>query len=72
MSKACYRGGPKVRNSGRPGLEAKVLCTPPVNFKIGPFVIASATKRLPKLSKARPRGKVRPVAKVLPTPLGVK
>src|SRR5438552_17648287 len=76
MSKACYRGGPKVRNSGRPKPEAKTVCEPPPggNFKISPagIAFASATKRLPELSKARPRGVVRPVAKILFTPIGVK
>src|SRR6184192_4964874 len=71
----CYRGGPKVRNSGRPKPEAKTVGEPPPggNFKISPsgIAFASATKRLPELSKARPRGKVRPVAKVLSTPVGV-
>src|SRR5678816_1043953 len=36
MSKACYRGGPKARNSGRPELkEAKTVGSPPPggNFK---------------------------------------
>src|SRR2546423_1180025 len=29
MSKACYRGGPKMRNSGRPKPEAKTIGEPP-------------------------------------------
>src|SRR6266545_4961828 len=34
-SKACYRGGPKVRNSGRPKPEAKTVCVPfGANLKI--------------------------------------
>src|SRR5713101_5509590 len=73
---SCYRGSPKVRYCGRPKPEAKTVGEPPPggNFKISPsgIAFASATKRLPKLSKARPRGNVRPVAKVAPTPLGVK
>ena len=38
MSKACYRGGPKVRNSGRPKPEAKTVGVPPPggNFKMSP------------------------------------
>src|SRR5262249_18474916 len=73
LSKACYRGGPKVRNCGRqPQPEAKTSVTPSgVIFKISPPGNDSATKRLPSLSKARPRGVVRPVAKVLFTPVGV-
>src|SRR5438094_817417 len=72
------RGGPKVRNCGRPKPEAKTVVTPPgVIFKISPITFvsgrpASATKRLPELSKARPRGVVRPVAKVVFTPIGLK
>jgi hypothetical protein len=39
MRKACYRGGPKLRNSGRPELkEAKTVGGPPPggNFKMSP------------------------------------
>ena len=76
--RSCYRGGPKVRYSGRPKPEAKTVGVPPPggNSKISPGgisngVFASVTKRLPELSKAMPRGVVRSVAKVLPTPVGV-
>jgi len=72
----CYRGGPKVRNSGRPKPEAKTIGPPPPAgySKISPsgIAFASATKRLPALSKAKPRGNVSPVAKVLFTPVGLK
>jgi len=70
-----YRGDPKVRNSGRPKPEAKTGNSLPsgANSKMSPSGIgfASATKRLPELSKAMPRGVVRPVAKVLSMPSGV-
>src|SRR5437762_11622442 len=78
MSKTCYRGGPKVRNSGRKSPEAKRIVPPDVgNSKTSPLgeisgTPASATKRLPELSKARPRGVVRPVANGLFTPVGLK
>ena len=73
----CYRGGPKVRNCGRKRPEAKTSGMPPPegNFKMSPgrnSPLASATKRLPELSKARPRGVVRPVANGLFTPVGLK
>src|SRR5262249_7783451 len=75
FSKACYRGGPKVRYSGRPKPEAKTFKNEPSgrNSLMSPSGIgfASATKRLPELSKAMPRGVVRPVAKVLSAPMGV-
>src|SRR5438128_8410528 len=70
-----YRGGPNVRNCGRLRPEAKTVGEPPPggNSKMSPSgkSFDSATNRLPKLSKARPRGLVRPVAKVLSTPVGV-
>src|SRR5262245_41854364 len=68
-----YRGGPKVRYSGRPKPEAKTVYELPSggNFKISPGNFASATKRLPELSKAMPRGVSRPVAKVLSAPVEV-
>jgi hypothetical protein len=70
-----YRGGPKVRNSGRPKPDANTGSSTPswVNSRMSPSGIgfASATKRLPELSKAMPRGVVRPVAKVLSMPSGV-
>ena len=54
---------------------AKTVGVPPqvANFKISPSgaVFDSATNRLPELSKARPRGFVRPVAQVVSPPLGV-
>jgi len=75
MSKERYRGGPKVRNRGRSIPEAKVLGGPPpgANSRMSPSGagLNSATKRLPEASKARPRGLVRPVAKVLSMPSGV-
>ena len=67
-----YRGGLKVRNCGRPKPEAKTVGVPPPGgyFKMSPpgARFDSATKRLPELSKAKPRGLVIPVAKVLSTP----
>ena len=70
-----YRGGPKVRNCGRLRPEAKTVGVAPQvgNFKISPSgaKFVSATNRLPELSKAKPRGLVRPVAQVLSAPLGV-
>src|SRR5207253_9949006 len=70
-----YRGGPNVRNCGRLRPEAKTVGVPPPggNSKMSPSgkSFDSATNRLPKLSKARPRGLLRPVAKVLSTPDGV-
>src|SRR5438132_14352012 len=70
-----YRGGPKVRTCGRLRPEAKTVGVPPPggNFKMSPSgkSFDSATNRLPELSKAKLRGLVRPVAKVLSTPVGV-
>ena len=51
-----------------------MLHAPPgANFRMSPSGARSlsATKRLPNPSKARPRGLMRPVTKVLSTPLGV-
>src|SRR5437016_2610274 len=70
-----YRGGAKVGNCGRLKKEAKTVGEPPPggNSKMSPSgkSLDSATNRLPEPSKARPRGLVRPVAKVLSTPVGV-
>lgn len=69
----------KTRNSGPPlpwvlpSPEAKTVCEPSGKYfrmSPGPVVIISATKRLPSLSKAMPRGWLRPVANVLSTPNG--
>ena len=72
---SCYRGGPKVRNCGRlrPGAKTVGELPPGGNFKISPSGAGfdSATNRLPELSKAKPRGLVSPVAKVLSIPFGV-
>ena len=58
-----------ARELGRPIPEAKVVLTPAgVNFRISPAVVGgtSATKRLPPLSNASPRGLlVNPVAKTV-------
>src|SRR6266516_4004960 len=79
-----YRGGPKVRNSGRKRPEAKRVGGPPPggNFKTSPLgnssgTPASATKRLPVLSKARPKfdtglsGSPGTEPKTIRSPLGV-
>ena len=55
--KSRYRGGPKVRYSGRLSPDANTIRWPPVaNSKISPppSRMVSATKRLPAASKAMP------------------